>query len=221
LREAQSATKQSSWGLLRLLRRLAMTEEDDIIYAMAGENNINELHKADSTQDWETQDNVKPLGSDSASKSEFESLYEELKTKFDELDDQYKRLWADQQNMVSRFNREKADIQKYAAVSTLEAILPALDNFDFAIKSLNENTKFEEVIKSIGMLQEQLIMCLRAVGLEEIDTNCLYNAQLHEAISNQVDAEKPEGTILQVLKKGFKLKDRVIRPALVVVSTKN
>ncbi len=182
---------------------------------------INNLHKAEAgAENWENQENVKPLGADATSKDEFNSLYDELKAKYDDLDDQYKRLWADQQNMVSRFAREKADVTKYAAANTVEAILPALDNFDFAKKSLNENTNFQDIIKSINMLQEQLIMSLRAVGLEEVQTDCIYNPQLHEAISNINDAEKPEGTIIEVLKKGFKIKDRVIRPALVVVTTK-
>ncbi len=144
----------------------------------------------------------------------------ELQAKYDELEDKYKRLWADQQNMTNRFRREKDEIHKYAAVSTLEAILPALDNFDFATKSLNENTAFEEVIKSIRMLQEQLIMSLNSVGLEEVPTNVKFDPHLHEAVSNLPDAEKEEGTIIEVLKKGFKVKDRVIRPATVVVSSK-
>lgn len=188
---------------------------------------INELHKAEhndscdsTTKSWENQENVKPLGADATSKAEFNQLYEDLQSKYNDLDDQYKRLWADQQNMVSRFAREKADVMKYAAANTVEAILPALDNFDFAKKSLNENTNFQDIIKSINMLQEQLIMSLKAVGLEEVQTDCIYNPQLHEAISNVTDAEKAEGTIVEVLKKGFKIKDRVIRPALVVVTTK-
>lgn len=144
----------------------------------------------------------------------------DLQAKYDELDDKYKRLWADQQNMLNRFRREKEDIQKYACVSTLEAILPALDNFDFAAKSLNDQTPFEEVIKSIKMLQEQLIMSLGSVGLEEVNTSLKFDARMHEAVSNVPDAEKDEGTIIEVLKKGFKVKDRVIRPATVVVTSK-
>jgi molecular chaperone GrpE len=144
----------------------------------------------------------------------------ELKAKYEELEDQYKRLWADQQNMVSRFNREKQDLLKYAASNTLEIILPALDNFDFAKKSINAETSFEEILKSIDMLQQQLMMSLKSVGLEEIDSSGVFNPECHEAVSHLKDPEKTEGTILEVLKKGFKVKDRVLRVATVVVSSK-
>jgi molecular chaperone GrpE len=146
--------------------------------------------------------------------------FSELKTKYEELEDQYKRLWADQQNMLNRFNRDKQDLLKYAASNTLETILPALDNFDFAKKSINSETSFDEILKSIDMLQLQLLMSLKAVGLEEIDSSGIFNPELHEAVSHLKDPEKPEGTILEVLKKGFKVKDKVLRVATVVVSSK-
>ncbi len=144
----------------------------------------------------------------------------ELEAKHQELDDQHKRLWADQQNIIKRNQRERQDLLKYAAASTIEAILPALDNFEFAKKSINENTSHEEVIKSINMLQEQLLMSLKSVGMTEIDTSKGFNAELHEAISKIKDPSKEEGTIVEVLKKGFKLNDKVLRVATVVVTTK-
>lgn len=186
------------------------------------DSNINDLHQADESAEAnksaDKNDAWKEVAQETAASG---SELEELKQKFAELEDQHKRLWADQQNMVNRFNKEKQDIHKYAAASTLEAILPALDNFDFAKKSLNENTDFEEVIKSIAMLQEQLVMSLKSVGLEEVDTNIPFNPEFHEAVTSVPDPQKDEGTILEVLKKGFKVKDRVLRPATVVVSSKS
>lgn len=189
------------------------------------ETDLNNLHQADENnqestgknsvdQEWEkSQDKANEATSSS-------SEFEELKAKYAELEDQHKRLWADQQNMINRFNREKQDLHKYAAANTLEAILPALDNFDFAKKSLNENTEFNEIMKSLEMLQEQLMMSLKSVGLEEVDTNIAFNPEFHEAVSSVPDPQKEEGTIIEVLKKGFKVKDRVLRVATVVVSTK-
>ncbi len=144
----------------------------------------------------------------------------QLEAKYQELDDQYKRLWADQQNIIKRNQRERQELLKYAAANTLEAILPALDNFEFAKKSINENTSHEEIIKSINMLQEQLLMSLKSVGMTEIETDKGFNAELHEAITNVKDPTKAEGTIIEVLKKGFKLNDKVLRVATVVVTTK-
>lgn len=196
------------------------------------EKDLNNLHQAnqektgqDATeeksvdQEWQnSQENIgqeKPTETPSAN-----SELEELKAKYAELEDQHQRLWADQQNMINRSNREKQDLHKYAAANTLEAILPALDNFDFAKKSINENTEFPEIMKSLDMLQEQLMMSLKSVGLEEVDTSSTFDPQLHEAVTSVPDPEKEEGTVLEVLKKGFKVKDRVLRVATVVVSTK-
>jgi molecular chaperone GrpE len=147
-------------------------------------------------------------------------MLSELQAKYQELDDQYKRLWADQQNIIKRNQRERQDLIKYAAANTIEAILPALDNFEFAKKSINANTSHEEVIKSIDMLQEQLLMSLRSIGMTEIDTNQGFKAELHEAISKVQDPSKEEGTIVEILKKGFKLNDKILRVATVVVTTK-
>lgn len=186
------------------------------------ESNLNDLHQASENNPELKKDlSVNEEWQKShAAANKLNTEFEALKSKYNELEDQHKRLWADQQNMINRFNREKQELYKYAAVTTLEQILPALDNFDFAKKSLNENTEFNEIIKSISMLQEQLLLSLKSVGLEEVDTNCSFNPELHEAVSSVTDPQKEDGTILEVLKKGFKVKDKVLRVATVVVSSK-
>ncbi len=140
-----------------------------------------------------------------------------LEQDFRELEDKYKRLLADQQNMQKRNIRDREELIKYTVISTIEAILPSVDNCEFALKSLNTNSKIEEVIKGIEMLKTQLLSSLQSLGLEEINSNGLYNAELHEAISTVQDETKPEGSIVEVLRKGFKLKDKILRPAMVVV----
>ena len=190
--------------------------------------NINDLHQPEANSSdpknvadeaWTQANQAKaenePVNTDPAT-----SQLTELQAKYQELDDQYKRLWADQQNIIKRNQRERQDLVKYAAANTVEVILPALDNFEFAKRSINPNTSHEEVIKSIDMLQEQLLMSLRSIGMAEIETNKGFNAELHEAISQVKDPSKEEGTIVEVLKKGFKLNDKVLRVATVVVTTK-
>jgi len=190
--------------------------------------NIGELHKENSEAKADQSADTFESAEDSAAKTAEATSSEEaspkqapqsLEEKCAELEDKYKRLWADQQNMTNRFQREREDIHKYAAANTIECILPAIDNFDFAKKSINENTNFEEVVKSIDMLQEQLLLSLKSIGLEEVATDILYNPEFHEAVSNIKDAEKEEGTIIEVIKKGYKLKERVLRAATVIVTT--
>lgn len=145
---------------------------------------------------------------------------DDMAHKYAELEDQYKRLMADYKNMSKRMNKEREEIHKYAAQVTIEKILPAMDNFDFAAKSINENTDAAEAKKSIEMLKTQLVMSLAACGLETINTNSKFDPQFHEAISKVKDESKEEGTIVEVVKEGYKIGDRVIRAAMVVVSTK-
>ena len=173
--------------------------------------NIDDLHAAaqEADQAW----------ADSKEGSELKQQVDQLQAQYQELDDKYKRLWADQQNMVKRNQKEKQDLHKYAAFATLDAILPALDNFEFAKKSINGNTSSEECLKSIDMLQEQILMSLKSVGMAEIECNA-FDPELHEAVSKVTDPEQEEGSIIEVLKKGYNLNDRVLRVATVVVSTK-
>jgi molecular chaperone GrpE len=166
-------------------------------------------------------ENLKELSKDTSTSVEFENRYKELQKKYTELEENYKRLWADQQNMIGRFSREKEDVHRYAAETTLESILPALDNFDFAKKSINSQMSFEEILKSFDMLKAQLMMSLQSIGLEEISPEGIFDPAIHEAVSTVKDSSSPEGTIVDVVKRGFKLKNKVIRPALVVVSTKD
>lgn len=175
---------------------------------------LDNLHKTESeaSGSWEAQEKV------SSAETVDKLVFDELKSKFDEIEDKYKRLWADQQNMLNRFNRERQDLLKYAASGAISSILPALDNFDFAKRSINANTSHEELVKSLDMLQEQLLLSLKSVGLEEVATNVVYNPELHEAVSFVLDANQPEGTIVEVIKKGFRIQDRVLRPATVVVT---
>ena len=189
-------------------------------------DNLADLHKNDQPEPPEQKGSDDAWTQDAtaekkaANSGELNNKLKELEKKYAELEDQHKRLWADQQNINNRFQREKQDIHKFAAEKTIEAIMPALDNFEFAKKSINENTKHEDVIKSIDMLQAQLMMSLESVGLTFVNTTVPYDPNLHEAVSNVVDETKEEGTIIEVVKKGFKLKDKVIRPASVIVTTK-
>ena len=146
--------------------------------------------------------------------------YAKLKEQYDELDTNYKRLWADQQNMLKRFQKEKDDLRKFAAANTVEAILPALDNFDFAKKSLKPDTDFNEVLKSFDMLKTQFQMALQSVGLQEIPTNVPFDPAKHEAVTNVPSPDHEPGTIIEVVKPGYVIGERVVRAATVVVASK-
>ena len=151
---------------------------------------------------------------------------EELKQKAAKADEHWDRLLrttADLENFKKRAARERQEAIKFANASLLEKLIPALDNFDMALAAANnaERHSTESLKTGIAMIYNQLKAALADTGLEEIDaTNQPFDPNLHEAVSHQESADVPEGQVLQQLRKGYKLRERLIRPATVVVARK-
>jgi molecular chaperone GrpE len=149
---------------------------------------------------------------------------EELKQKAAKADEHWDRLLrttADLENFKKRAARERQDAIRFANASLLEKLIPALDNFDMALAAANnaEGDSMESLKTGIAMIYNQLKAALTDSGLEEIDaTNQPFDPNVHEAVSHQESAEVPEGQVLQQLRKGYKLRERLIRPASVVVA---
>lgn len=137
------------------------------------------------------------------------------------LENQYLRLMADYQNLQKRTAQEKEDLYKYAAQKTIEVLLPAMDTFDYAKSSVKPDSKPEKIIEDFNLVFEMLLKCLKDIGLEAIqDTGVPFDPFQHEPLHQIPTNELPEQTVMQVLKKGYMLNKKVIRPALVAVSVK-
>jgi molecular chaperone GrpE len=151
---------------------------------------------------------------------------EELKLKAAKADEHWDRLLratADLENFKKRAARERQEAIKFANASLLEKLIPALDNLEMALAAANnaESHSMESLKTGIAMICNQLKAALADTGLEEIDaTNQPFDPNLHEAVSHQESADVPEGQVLQQLRKGYKLRERLIRPASVVVARK-
>ena len=150
---------------------------------------------------------------------------EELKSKAlkaDENWEKYLRVVADFDNYKKRVAREMQDSAKFANQSLLERLVPVLDNFDAALAAVNgTGTSLDSLKTGITMIHSQLKSVLTDAGLEEIDAaNQPFNPNLHEAVSQQETADVPEGQVVQQLRKGYKLRERLVRPATVVVARK-
>ena len=151
---------------------------------------------------------------------------EELKAKAAKADEHWDRLvrtTADLENFKKRAARERQEAIRFANAALLEKLIPALDNFDMALVAANnaEGNPVESLKTGIAMIQGQLRNALAEAGLEEIDAaNQPFDPNLHEAVSQEESTEAPEGHVLRQLRKGYKLRDRLIRPAGVVVARK-
>lgn len=142
---------------------------------------------------------------------------EEIKNKNKELEDQYLRLQADFINFKNRKEKEKENLYSIAQEELLCSLLPILDNFERAIESV-ENTE-DSFFKGMEMIYNQFEKTLQDIGLEEIEAlHEKFDPNYHHAAFQQESDEFEEGTVLEVLQKGYKFKDKVIRPTMVKVS---
>jgi len=151
---------------------------------------------------------------------------EELKSLAAKADDNWQRLLrttADFDNYKKRAIREKQEAIKYANEGLLQKVLPVLDNFEMALAAtLNSSAEgIKPLQEGVAMIHSQLKNVLAEAGLEEINaTGQSFDPNFHEAVSQQESAEVAEGQVLQQLRKGYKFRDRLLRPATVVVAKK-
>ena len=143
------------------------------------------------------------------------SELEEAQAHAEEFENKYLRAHAEMQNIQRRANEERQQLQKYRSQDLAKAILPSLDNLEraLAVEGLTDDVK-----KGLEMVQESLVHALKEEGIEEIAADGEFDHNYHMAIQTlPADNEHPADTIAQVFQKGYKLHDRILRPAMVVV----
>lgn len=149
---------------------------------------------------------------------------EALRAKAAKADEHWERLLrntAELDNFKKRAARDRQEAIKYANESLLQKLIPALDNFEMALAATNSGSEAtaDSIKTGVAMILSQLRQALGEVGLEEIDaTGQPFNPAWHEAVSQQESADVPEGQVLQQIRKGYKLRERLLRPAAVVVA---
>jgi molecular chaperone GrpE len=150
---------------------------------------------------------------------------EELKeraAKADEYRDRLLREAADFENYRKRAARERQDAVTFANENLLQKLIPILDTFEMALSSADSDGATAQSLKSgVAMISNQLKSALADAGLEEIDARGkVFDPNFHEAVSQQESADVPEGQVTQQIRKGYKFRNRLVRPAGVIVSKK-
>ncbi len=135
--------------------------------------------------------------------------------------DKFMRTAADLENFRRRSVREKEELRLFAASRVLEDLLPVLDNLGLALTAAKQpNADVKSLTGGVDMVMSQLKAALASHGVKEINpVGGAFDANLHESISAQPSAEVPEGAVLNVVRPGFSLNGRLLRPASVVVSS--
>jgi molecular chaperone GrpE len=171
---------------------------------------------------------------------------EELKARAAKADEHWDRLLrtaADLENFKKRAARERIEAAQFASAALIQKLLPVLDHLEMAqaaahtadtsrrpaaLKHSNdgseakaEDDKLASLQAGVALIQQKLKSVLAESGLEEIDASGKpFDPMWHEAVSQQETAEVPEGHVIRQLRKGYKLRDRLLRPATVIVARK-
>jgi len=135
--------------------------------------------------------------------------------------DLYLRTRADLDNYRRRATRERQEAVRYASLGLIERLLPVLDSFDMAMAAAQGSAPatLESLQQGIAMVQSQLKTILGEAGVREIDAQGQpFDPNLHEAVGHHESAEVADGHVLQQIRKGYQLHERLVRPATVVVA---
>ena len=147
--------------------------------------------------------------------------------KIKELEDKLTRTLAEMENQRRRFEKEKDDAYEYGGFSFARESLNLIDNFDRAKQSLENDEKIKDTdalkktLNHLDIIKKDLISIFKKNNIEEIlSVDKKLDPNLHQAMMEIEDDNKEPGTIVQEIQKGFKMKDRLLRPSLVAVSKK-
>ena len=136
-----------------------------------------------------------------------------------ELTNDLKRMAADFANYRKRNEAERADFAKFAKADLIARLLDVLDGYDRALATVPEELKTQPWVEGMWLVERKLRQILEAEGLTPVESLGLpFDPYQHEAVAH-VPSEKPEGTVIQEHQKAYRLHDKVIRPALVTVSS--
>ena len=127
------------------------------------------------------------------------------------------RTAAEMENLRKRTAREREEAIRYANQRLLEDLIPVIDNFEMGMQAASQDTK-SMIYIGMDMVRRQLNEFLTSQGVEEIPTTGSFDPNLHDAVAQESCDLGGEGRILKVTRRGFKLRDRLLRPASVVVS---
>ena len=151
---------------------------------------------------------------------EEEGALEEKVSLADEYLDQLQRVQADFENYRKRVLKEKEEFRKYVLEGFLYNLIGIMDNIQRAVEASEKNNKLDTLIEGVHMVQKQFLDSLKTQGVVSMETRPgdKFNPHLHYAVSHEPSPDYPVDTIVKVMQPGYEIGDRVLRPAMVVVS---
>lgn len=203
-----------------------MTEKNESVFDQETNEDVNDNEQntssvntdetTDASQDNLQEDDSQETTEDVDPKDE---EIQQLKKDVQENEEKYLRLYAEFENYKRRIQKENQTMKAYKAQDVLNDILPTIDNIERALQIEGENEQFQSLKKGVEMIHESLINALKENGLELIETEGhQFDPNVHQAVVQDDNPDFESGEITQELQKGYKLKERVLRPSMVKVN---
>jgi len=135
-----------------------------------------------------------------------------------ELLAKFQRAQAEFENARKRLVREQEEVREYAAVETVSALLPVLDDFERALEAPGVDPEYR---KGLELIRDRIVEAFQRAGLRPIDEDGLFDPHLHQAVDRApAESDQEDQQILEVYRRGYRFKDRVLRASLVKVAVK-
>jgi len=183
-----------------------------------GSDNDGNQEEEPSQEETDADENAAENESDEQANSQEETIAK-LEQELEELKARYLRVQADFDNYRKRTKMEKEVAAKYRSQTLAELLLPVLDNFERALVVKTSNEESEAILKGVEMVYRQFKEALMQEGVEEVEAlGEPFDPHKHQAVAQEKSEEHESGIVIEVLQKGYRLKDRIIRPAMVKVS---
>lgn len=156
-------------------------------------------------------------GAPDEAKTVLQEEYEKLKQERDSLLDRMARMQAEFENARKREAKERAEFRDFAVAGAVEQFLPVLDNFHLALKSKGSVEQLREGVELIVKQMEEVLRSLNVQPVEAVGTE--FDPRVHEAIEMVEKPDVPDHQVLEEVRRGYRIKDRLLRPAMVRVAS--
>lgn len=202
----------------REVNRLEEQQKDQMVDDQA-EEKVEQTEETVSKADEVGEDTIEVIDADENEVNSEQTKLAELEQQVAELNQRYLRVNADYENFRRRTREEKEAAAKYRAQSIVEELLPVLDNFERALSVSVENDEAKSLLQGMEMVYRQLQDALIKEGVAVIEAKGQkFDPHLHQAVMQEESSEHEPNEVIEELQKGYKLKDRIIRPAMVKVN---
>ena len=169
----------------------------------------------------EQNENVESQEAEKSAEETSEDKIKKLEAELEEWKSSYTRKLAEFQNFTKRKENEVAEMRKYASEEIVVKLLDNIDNLERAVDASKESQNFDSLVEGVNMILNNLKHLLTEEGVEEIEAaGKEYNPYEHKAMITENKEELDDNVVVQVFQKGYKMKGKVVRPAMVTVNKK-